>query len=104
MKISEISIDLVKPKDGLVAFASLVIEDAIYLGNIGVIKRLEEESYRLVYPTRKVGDKSFNIYYPINKEAGKKIEKAVTKRLKEVLKKNDRHNNPIYTSNEDGYR
>jgi DNA-binding cell septation regulator SpoVG len=104
MKISEISIDLVKPKDGLVAFASLVIEDAIYLGNIGVIKRLEEESYRLVYPTRKVGEKNFNIYYPINKESGQVIEKAVNKRLKEVLKKDDRHNNSIYTSNKDGYR
>ena len=104
MKISEISIDLVKPKDGLIGFASLVIEESIYLGNIGIVKRLDEDTFRLTYPTRKIGDKSFNIYYPINKEAGKKIEKAVTKRLKEVLKKNDRHNNPIYTSNEDGYR
>ena len=104
MKISEISIDLVKQKDGLIGFASLVIEESIYLGNIGIVKRLDEDTFRLTYPTRKVGDKSFNIYYPINKEAGKKIEKAVTKRLKEVLKKNDRHNNPIYTSNKDGYR
>lgn len=104
MKISEISIDLVKPKDGLIGFASLVIEESIYLGNIGIVKRLDEDTFRLTYPTRKIGDKSFNIYYPINKEAGKKIEKAITKRLKEVLKKNDRHNNPIYTSNEDGYR
>lgn len=104
MKISEISIDLVKQKDGLIGFASLVIEEGIYLGNIGIVKRLDEDTFRLTYPTRKVGDKSFNIYYPINKEAGKKIEKAVTKRLKEVLKKDDRHNNPIYTSNEDGYR
>jgi DNA-binding cell septation regulator SpoVG len=104
MKISEITIDLVKPKEGLIGFASLVIEESIYLGNIGIVKRLDEDTFRLTYPTRKVGDKSFNIYYPINKESGKKIEKAVTKRLKEVLKKNDRHNNPIYTSNEDGYR
>ena len=104
MQISEISIDLVKQKDGLIGFASLVLEESIYLGNIGIIKRLEEDNFRLTYPTRKVGDKSFNIYYPINKEVGKKIEKAVNKRLKEVLKKNDRHNNPIYTSNKDGYR
>lgn len=104
MKISEISIDLVKPRDGLIGFASLVIEESIYLGNIGIIKRLEDDSFRLTYPTRKVGEKDFNIYYPINKEAGKDIEKAVNKRLKEVLKKNDRHNNSIHTSNKDGYR
>lgn len=99
MKISEISIDLVKPKDGLIAFASLVLEEGIYLGNIGVMKRIDEDSYRLVYPTRKIGDRSFNIFYPINQETGKKIEKAVTKRLKEVLKKDDRYNNNFYTSN-----
>lgn len=104
MKISEISIELVKPKDGLIGFASFVLEEGLYLGNIGIMKRVEDNSYRLVYPTRKVGDKSFNIYYPINKETGKKIEKAIAKRLKEVLKKNDRHNNSIYTSNKDGYR
>ena len=104
MEISEISIDLVKPKDGLIGFASLVIEGSIYLGNIGIIKRLEDDSFRLTYPTRKVGEKSFNIYYPINQETGKIIEKAVNKRLKEVLKKNDRHNNSIYTSNKGGYR
>lgn len=99
MKITEISIDLVKPKDGLIGFASLVIEESIYLGNIGIIKRLDEDTYRLTYPTRKVGGKNFNIYYPINKEAGAKIEKAVAKRLKEVLKKDDRYNNNFYTSN-----
>jgi len=104
MKISEISIDLVKPKDGLIGFASLVIEESIYLGNIGIIKRLNEDTYRLTYPTRKVGEKNFNIYYPINKESGQMIEEAVNKRLKEVLKKDDRHNNSIYTSNKDGYR
>lgn len=98
MNISDISIDLVKPRDGLIAFASLILEESIYLGNIGVMKRLNEDGYRLVYPTRKVGNKSFNIYYPINRRMGKMIEKAVIKQLKEVLNKYDRHNHNLYTS------
>ena len=47
MKISEVSIDLVKPKDGLIGFGSLIIEDGIYLGNIGIMKRVNQDSYRL---------------------------------------------------------
>lgn len=104
MRISEVNIDLIKPKDGLIAFASLIVDEEIYLGNIGVMKRLMSDSYRLVYPTRKMGNKNFNIYYPINKETGKKIEKEVINKLEEVLKNNDRHYNSIHTSNTDGYR
>lgn len=99
MKISEVSIELVRPKDGLIGFASLIIEDDIYLGNIGIMKRLDQESYRLLFPTRKVNDKSFNLFYPISKEMGQKLEDAVTKKLKEVLKDNDRYSssfNPSY--------
>jgi DNA-binding cell septation regulator SpoVG len=55
------------------------------------------EGYRLVYPTRKIGNKDFNIYYPINKETGEKIEKEIVNKLKEVLKNNDRHSNAVNT-------
>lgn len=36
MIISEVNIILIKPKDGLIGFASLVINDALYLGSIGI--------------------------------------------------------------------
>jgi len=99
MKISEVNIELVRPQDGLIAFASLVIDESIYLGSIGVMKRINEDSYRLLYPTRKVGDKSFNLYYPITKDVGQIIEEKVAKKLKEVLNKNNGHNNTISSNN-----
>lgn len=85
MKITEIQIAPIKPKDGLVAFASLVMDDSLYLGFIGVYTRLDGLGYRLTYPTKKIGDKSINIYHPINKEAGKAIEEAIFKKLKEIF-------------------
>ena len=40
MKIAEIQITPIKPKDGLVAFASVVLDNSVYLGFIGVIRGL----------------------------------------------------------------
>jgi DNA-binding cell septation regulator SpoVG len=85
MKITEIQITPIKPKDGLVGFASVVLENSLYLGFIGVYTRLDGLGYRLTYPTKKIGDKSINIYHPINKEASKSIELAVFKKLKEIF-------------------
>ena len=85
MKITEIQITPIKPKYGLVGFASLVLDNSLYLGFIGVYTRLDGTGYRLTYPTKKIGDNSINIYHPINKEAGKAIEEAVFKKLKEIF-------------------
>jgi hypothetical protein len=62
------------------------------------MKRLNDETYRLIYPTRKVGDTSLNVFYPIHKEVGRLIENAVVAKLEEVLKKYDRHDNTLYPS------
>jgi len=85
MKITEIQIVPIKPKDGLVAFASVVIEKGLYLGSIGVHTRPDGLNYRITYPTKKVGKKSLNIYYPINKEMGRIIEKAIIIKIKEIF-------------------
>ena len=85
MKITEIQITPIKPKDGLVGFASVVLDNSLYLGFIGVYTRLDGLGYRLTYPTKKIGDNSINIYHPINKEASKAIEQAVFKKLKEIF-------------------
>jgi len=85
MKITEIQITPIQPKDGLVAFASVVVENSLYLGFIGVYTRLDGSGYRLTYPTKKIGDKSINIYHPINREISKAIEQAVFNKLKEIF-------------------
>lgn len=92
-RIKEIQIIPIKPKDGLVAFASLVFDDQLYLGSIGIYTKLNDEGYRLTYPTKMVGVRNLNVYHPINRGLSKEIENEVIKRYKEVMEKsNDRHN------------
>jgi DNA-binding cell septation regulator SpoVG len=86
MKISEVQINLIKPKDGLIGFAALVINGDFYLSGIGIHRKLIGDGYRLTYPTRKSGSRDFEIFHPINRNAGQQIEAAVLSRLNDVLK------------------
>lgn len=92
MRVSEVNITPVKPDRGLIAFASVVIDDNIYFSSIAVYTKLDG-SYRLLYPTKIVGNRSLGLFYPINREASKTIEKAVFKRCDEVFegRSDDRH-------------
>lgn len=83
MKITEVQIDLIKPNNGLIGFASLVIDEEVFLSSIGIHKKLTGEGYRLTFPSK---DK-FSIFHPITKEASKQIEEAIFSKLKEVMKK-----------------
>lgn len=86
MKISEIQISLIKPKDGLIGFAALVINGDFYLSGIGIHRKLTGDGYRLTYPTRKSGNRDFKIFHPINRITGQQIEAAIFNRLNDVLK------------------
>lgn len=90
MKISEIQIIPIKPINGLVGFASFVLDESLYLGSIGIFTR-PQGGYRLTYPTKKVGNRDINIFHPINKEFSEAVEKAVIKKFEDVMNKNDRH-------------
>ena len=85
VKISEIEIIPVKPKEGLIGFASFVLDEKYYVSSIAIYTRLNGCSYRLVYPTKKVGEKNINIFHPINSEVGKAIEEAVIKKVNELF-------------------
>lgn len=87
MKISEISIQLIKPANGLVAFASVVLDGKIYLGSIGVHQRLDGSGYRLTYPTKKNGNRDFHIFHPIEKSLGQQIEQAILTKVTALLEK-----------------
>ncbi|MCL5010011.1 MAG: septation protein SpoVG family protein [Patescibacteria group bacterium] len=90
-RLSEIQIIPIKPQNGLVAFASFVLDQNLYLGSIGIMTR-PNGSYRLVYPTKKVADRSLNIFYPINREFAQLIENEIVRRFEEVMNNYDRHN------------
>lgn len=83
MKISEIQIDLVKPRDGLIGFASFVIDENIYISSVAIHKKLNGDGYRLTYPNKG----NFTICHPINKKASYEIETAIFLKLKNVMNK-----------------
>ena len=97
MKISEVKISPVKPQDGLVAFASLVVDNDIYLGSIAVYTRLDG-SYRILYPTKRIGATYLNVFHPINSSCGRRIEEAIIKKCTELFERSndDRHGKTDY--------
>lgn len=92
MKISEVNIQFIKPVDGLIGFASFVIDDVVFVGSIGIHERLDGNGYRLTYPTKKSSLNQRPVFHPINREAGSAIESAIFEKLKNVMSKvYDRH-------------
>lgn len=83
MKITEVKIDLIKPNEGIIAFASLVVDDNIFISSIAIHKKIDGSGYRLTYPSKG----KFTITHPINKETSLQIEQEVFAKLKEVMKK-----------------
>lgn len=92
MTVSEIQITPVKPSEGLVAFASCVVNDQVYLGSIGIHRLLDGSGYRLTYPTKKIGLRQLNYFHPITKEAGAAIERAVIAKCIELFEGSDEAN------------
>ncbi len=85
MKITEVQITPIKPNSGLIAFASVVFEESLYLGSIAVYSRLDGTGYRIVYPTKKVSNKNINIYHPINKKVSELIENKIIDKFKNLM-------------------
>lgn len=85
MTVSEVNITPVKTSGSLVAFASCVINGSLYLGSIGLHSLLDGSGYRIVYPTKKVGNRHMHICHPITKEAGQAIEKAIVGKMNELF-------------------
>lgn len=92
-EISEIQIIPIKPKDGIVAFASLVLNHSLYLGSIAIMTR-PTGGYRLIYPTKKLGTKGINLFHPINRDFAQIIEKAILEKFEDVMSQDDRHHCP----------
>jgi DNA-binding cell septation regulator SpoVG len=82
MKITEVQIEFIKPINGLVGFASLVVDGNFYLSSIAIHKKLNAEGYRLTYPNKW----HFTIFHPINKQTSSQIESVIFGKLKDVMK------------------
>lgn len=91
MKVSEVQIIPVKPNDGLIAFASCVIDGQLFLGSLGVHQKLGGTGYRITYPTKKIGMRQLNYFHPVSKNAGLLIEQAIAAKCIEVFERSDEY-------------
>ena len=87
ISISEIQIIPVKPNNGLIAFASCVINDQFYVGNIAIYTSpSSHDGYRLVYPTKVLPNgKEIHAVHPINRETGEQVQKAIITKYEEII-------------------
>jgi len=84
MKISKIKIKKVTPSKGLVGFASCVVDDSLYLGNIAIFTRLgEPERMRLVFPVKETGQNKISVFHPLTTELYYLLEQAIAEEYKE---------------------
>ena len=88
-EISKIQVIPIKPKEGLVAFASCVINDSLYIGSVAVYSSPSTQSgFRLVYPVKVLPNgKEIHCVHPINKDVGEFISKAIINKFKEIILK-----------------
>lgn len=73
-------------KDGLLAWASCVIDDAVYLNNIAV-RRGKDGRLMLTYPAKLTAAGSrYYLFNPISREASAVLEDAILRRLAELAR------------------
>lgn len=95
--ITEVHITWIKPLNGLIAMAKVVLNDSLVLDGIGIHIKLNG-GYRLTYPTRNMphgGSKT--MFHPIKTGLSKAIEEALFQKIANIQKDvdyNDRHYPP----------
>ena len=100
MMITEVQIVPIKAQNGLVAIASVVFDNLLYLGSIGVYTKRNGPGYRITYPTKNNGGRNFNIYHPIHREVSEAIERAVLSKAEAILNyQSQRSNDYVRHSN-----
>lgn len=89
-KVTEVQIVPLKPSNGLIGFASCLYDNSLYLGNMGIYTSPStEDGFRLTYPYITLPNgKKISAYYPINRETGQLINKAIVSHVEKVMKIN----------------
>jgi len=87
--ISEIQVIPIKPKDGLVAFSSCVINNQFYFGNIAIYTSPSSpDGFRLVFPSKTLPTgKQIQSVYPINRQTYEAVKRAIIQKFEELMSK-----------------
>ena len=88
--ITRVEIIPIMPKQGLVAFANVVLEDKIAINGIGIHTCLSRGGYRLVYPDKVLPNgKIVQICYPLSRDMADLIKEAIINKYDELLNRVD---------------
>ncbi len=88
IELSEIQIIPIKPRNGLLAFCSFVINDSFYVGSVAIYSILNGGGYRLAYPEKILPNGAkIDCFHPINREAARAIEEPVVAALHALIQK-----------------
>ena len=88
IKLTEIQIVPVKPKDGLIAFVSFVMNGSFFIGDVAIHSRIDQPGYRLVYPAKTLfNGLKINCFKPINKPTADEIEGQVLGEFEKLIEK-----------------
>ena len=87
--ITEINITPIRPRNGLVAFSSFILNNNLYVGNVGIFTSPSSpDGFRLVYPYRVLGNgQKIDTVFPITKDFGYDIQRVVVEEYKRLINK-----------------
>lgn len=88
LQTSEISIVPIHSENGMVAFASAVVNNQFFIGNIAIYTSPStSHGFRLVFPNKKLSSgQSIDCFKPITRDAEEKLTKDIVDRYKEIIK------------------
>ncbi len=88
-QITEIRLVPVMRDGGLTFFASCIIHNSFFIGNIALISRLDGSGFRCVYPNKVLSNGAqIPVFYPINNKVGKVIEETLSAEAIRLLDSN----------------
>jgi len=88
INLSEIEIIPVKPRNGLLAFSSFVLNNSFYVGSVAIYSRFFEDGYRLVYPEKVLANGyKVSCFHPINSQVAKQIEEKIISTYENLIEK-----------------
>ena len=87
IRISQVEVVPFRPKAGHLGFASCHINEQFYLGDIAIFSR-PAGGIRLGFPVKKLANgTTVDIFKPLNHEAEKTIEEAVSARYESLMER-----------------
>ncbi len=86
LSITEVEVAPIRPRDGLLAFCSVLLGEQLFIGGIAVHSAPPPRHYRLTYPARTLPTgQQIRFVYPITRALGDMIEQAVIQKYGGVL-------------------